>query len=126
MLTPFEAFSALADLPALVRKQRRLEGKIAPIAPLVEEEKTVRKAIDVLLVAAKIAPSDGVTCLGYDVVHHTRKGQSSFNVEVLTAELVAAGLEKATVLKILIDSTDTADAPLWATVTPSKGSKVRR
>jgi len=123
---PYEAYSQLTDLPPLVRKQRRLEAQIAPIAPLVADEKAIRQQIDALLVAAAIAPSDGVTCLGYDVVHHTRKGQSTFNVEVLTAELVAAGLDKAVVAKILIDATETSDPPLWATVSPSKGAKVRR
>lgn len=125
-MEPYEAYSQLTDLPPLVRKQRRLEAQIAPIAPLVADEKAIRQQIDALLVAAAIAPSDGVTCLGYDVVHHTRKGQSTFNVEVLTAELVAAGLDKAVVAKILIDATETSDPPLWATVSPSKGAKVRR
>jgi hypothetical protein len=123
---PYEAYSQLTALPPLVRKQRRLEAQIAPIAPLVDDEKAIRKAIDALLVAAAIAPGDGVTCLGYDVVHHTRKGQSSFNVEVLTSELVAAGLAKDVVAKILIDATETSDPPLWATVSPSRGAKVRR
>lgn len=126
MITPYEAFSKLAPLPPLVRKQRRLAAKLAPITPLVEQEKAIRHEIDALLIAAKIAPNDGVNCLGYDVVHHTRKGQSSFNVEVLTSELVAAGLDKAVVLKILLEATETTEPPLWATVTPAKGSKVRK
>jgi hypothetical protein len=125
-MEPYEAYSKLAGLPALVRKQQKCAKLIAPIAPVIKDEKAIRHAIDLLLVAAGIAAGDGVTCLGCDVEHHTRKGVSSFNVEVLTSELVAAGLKPKIVAKILIDSTETSDAPLWAEVHPSKGAKVRR
>lgn len=126
MLTPYEAFSQLADLPPLVRKQRRLAKQLAPLGPLAKDEKAVRQAIDSLLIAAKIKTGDGVTCLGYDVVHCTRKGVSSYNDQVLIAELVAAGLTPEVVAKILIDATETSDSPLWAEVHPSKGAQVRR
>lgn len=127
MLQPYEAFSQLAGLPPLVRKQRTLEGKIVPIAPLIEEEKAVRAEIDALLVAAGLTVSgEGVTCSGYDVQHNGRKGQSRLNADILTEQLVAAGVDRDLVLSILIDSTETGDPSAWATVKPSKGAKVRR
>jgi hypothetical protein len=126
-LEPFEAYSLLTDaLPPLVRKQRRLEAQILPLAALAEEEKTIRSEIDGLLIEADIKSNDGVTCLGYDVVHHERAGSTRMNQEVLYAQLVAAGLTKAVVDKILAEATERGDPSAWATVKPSKGSKVRR
>jgi hypothetical protein len=120
----FTAYPALVTaLPPLVRKQRRLEGKIAPLAPLVDEEKACRKDIDALLIAAEV---DGVTCLGYDVAHVERKGTERLNHEAFIARRVARGDDRATLELDLAASTETGDPSCWATVKPSKGSKVRR
>lgn len=126
MLQPYEAYSALADLWPLVKKQRTLEAKILPLTPLVEQEKAVRQQIDLLLVAATIASGDGVTCNGYDVGHHERKGNASYNTDKLVVLLTAAGLDQGAVLRILVESTERGDPSMWATVKPSKGAKVRR
>lgn len=122
----FADHAELLALPPLVRKQRTLEAKIAPLAPLVEEEKQVRKDIDDLLIAAKIAKGEHVTCNGYDVGHCERKGQTSLNAETLIAEMVAAGLNKNRALLIVTEASETGDPSHWATVKPSKGAKVRK
>jgi hypothetical protein len=117
--------SLVTSLPPLVRKQRRLEGKIAPLAPLVDEEKAVRAEIDLLLVAAGLAKGELVTCAGYDVTHVERVGTKRLNQDTLILKLVAAGLAKDFVIDILAASTETGDPFSWATVKPSKGAKVR-
>jgi hypothetical protein len=119
----FTAYPALADLPPLVRRQRQLETKILPFAPLVDEEKAVRKDIDALLIAAEV---DVVTCNGYDVAHISRKGTERLNQEAFVARQVARGNDRATLEADLAASTDVGDPSGWATVKPSKGSKVRR
>lgn len=122
----FRQYPALVTtLPPLVRKQRRLEAKIAPLTPLVEDEKACRAEIDALLVTAGIQKGEGVTCAGYDVTHIERKGTSRLNQDTLILALVAAGLAKDTVIDILAASTETGDPSTWATVKPCKGSKVR-
>lgn len=127
MLQPYEAFSQLAGLPPLVRKQRTLEAKIVPIAPLVEQESALRKEIDALLVAAGLTTSgEGVTCNGYNVEHHTRKGNAAINEEKLVATLGVLGIVEANARQILADCTERGDPSQWATVKPSKGAKVRR
>lgn len=121
----FIAHPELKPLPALVRRQRTLERKIAPLAPLVDDEKAVRKQIDALLVAAKIAPGTGVTCNGYDVDHHTRKGTTAVNTDAAAILLVLGGVDPEFVDYVIRACTETGDSPLWATVKPSKGAKVR-
>jgi hypothetical protein len=122
----YTTYPALADdLPPLVRKQRRLEAQILLLGPLSEDEKALRKAIDALLVAAGIAKGDGVTCLGYDVCHLERKGTSRLNEDALVIRLIEAGLSEATVRQVIAASTEVGDPSSWATVKPSKGSKVR-
>lgn len=121
----YTQYPALAPLPALVRKQRRLEKKIAPIEPLIEDEKAVRKEIDQLLLACKFGRGEGVTCYGYDVTHRDRKGQSSLNPDKIVEQLVAKGVDRALVLRVLAASTETGDPAQWAEVKPSKGAKVR-
>jgi len=125
MLKDYTAYAALVDLPPLVRKQRRLEAQIAPVAPLVDVEKALRKQIDARLLAAGLKKGEGVTCLGYDVLHCERKGESWLNPDTIVALLVAGGVDQGFALKVLIDSTETGDPAKWATVKPSKGSKVR-
>lgn len=113
-------------LPPLVRKQRRLETQIAPIEPLLEQEKAVRKEIDALLLKAGLAKGDTVTCLGYDVTHRERRGAESINETTLVNELEKLGLSVDAALSAIKASLDKADDPQWAEVKPSKGAKVRR
>lgn len=121
----YTAYAVLDGLPPLVRKQRRLEAQILPLSQLVEEEKKLRGDIDALLIKAGIANNDGVTCLGYDVAHHERKGQSRINEAMLIEQLVTHGIDRPVALKILVESTETGEPSAWATVKPAKGSKVR-
>lgn len=121
----YEVYSQLTALPKLVRQQRRLEAKIAPIVPLVDDEKAVRKSIDLLLVSAGIVKGDGVRCLGYDVVHNERKGQTTLNQDALLAALIGAGVDRALALDAIACSMETGEPAKFATVKPSKGSKVR-
>lgn len=122
----FIQYPSLIDtLPPLVRKQRRLEAKIAPVEPLIDVEKALRKEIDALLKGAGLGKGELVTCRGYDVTRCERKGNSSLNPEKIIARLVAGGVDQGFALKVLIDSTETADPSSWATVKPSKGSQVR-
>ena len=122
----FTAYPALVEsLPPLVRKQRRLEAKICPLAPLELEEKACRAEIDALLKAAGLQQADAVTCLGYDVTRRGQKGRSTINGVKLLEQLVAAKLDRAVATKIILASTETGDPSSWAEVKPSKGSKVR-
>jgi hypothetical protein len=121
----YTSFPELAGLPTLVRRQRRLEAQIVTLGPLLEDEKAVRKEIDGLLVAAGFVKGQTVTCLGYDVTHIVRAGQSSISGESLIAHLLAAGVEERVAVAVLIKSTETGDPSTWATVKPSKGAKVR-
>lgn len=125
-LGTFTAHPELKPLPALVRRQRTLEAKISPLAPLVEDEKKIRYDIDSLLLAAGIAKGEHVTCNGYDVAHVERKGTDRLNQDMLAEQLVAAGLDRDRVAALLSDCTETGDPSLWATVKPSKGAKVRK
>lgn len=124
----YTKFSALEEpLPPLVRKQRRLEGKIAGLAKTIEDEKACRKEIDALLVAAGLSKSEGVTCLGYDVVHRERKASDALNQDKAVEQLVALGLDREQVLKVFTDCTEpTGEGAKFAEVKPSKGAKVRR
>jgi len=112
-------------LPPLVRKQRRLAGQIAEVAQAVIDEKAVRADIDQLLVAAGLKKTELVTCNGYDVRHHERDGQSSINGDVLTEQLVAAGVDRDLVTATIANATDTGKPSAFCTVTPSKGAQVR-
>jgi hypothetical protein len=118
-------YPRLDGLPALVRKQRRLEAQIAPLSPLELDEKLVRGEIDRLLVEAGLAKGDFVTCLGYDVTHNSRAGTSRLNQDLLVEQLVAAGVDRVVLLATISICTEIGEPPLWATVKPSKGSKVR-
>ena len=112
-------------LPPLVRKQRRLAQQIAAVAAAVVDEKALRAQIDALLLAAGLKKSELVTCLGYDVRHNERDGQTSINEEKLVAQLVDAGIPERTAREILAYCTETGEPARFATVTPSKGAKVR-
>lgn len=117
--------SLVESLPPLVRKQRRLAAVLAAVLQHAKDEKALRGQIDVLLIAAGLQKSELVTCAGYDVKHNEKAGQSSINADILTEQLVAAGVDRDLVVKILVDSTETGEPSKFATVTPSKGAKVR-
>jgi len=117
---------ALAELPPLVRRQRTLEAKLVGLAPLVEDEKVTRHQIDALLVLAGIVPGNAVTCNGYDVMHHLRAGSHRLNQAVLIAQLIAGGVDRGVVDAAIAASTETGDPSTWASVKPSKGSRIRR
>lgn len=121
---------ALAPLPTLVRRQRRLEAQIAPrsevLEPLLEKEKQVRQQIDALLVQAGIGNAEGVTCNGYDVKHYRRDGQARINADTVIAQLVAAGVDRTLVETVLADATERSPEVLFATVKPMKGARVRK
>jgi hypothetical protein len=112
-------------LPPLVKAQRALAAKIAVDPQDVKAEKAVRAQIDDLLVAAGFQHGDSVTCNGYDVAHHKRAGEDWVNPEKVTAELRAAGLPDDVIAELITATTDTTADALYATVTPSKGAKVR-
>ncbi len=121
----YTAYPALAGLPALVRKQRRLEAKLVPLVALIDDEKAVRKAIDALLIKVGLGRGERVTCYGYDVIHRGRDGQSSLNADKILEQLVAKGIDRALVLEVLFEATETGEPSQWAEVKPCKGSKVR-
>jgi hypothetical protein len=112
-------------LPPLVRKQRRLAQKIAIVAQDVKDEKDLRGQIDALLLKAGLKKSELVTCLGYDVRHNERDGQKSINADVLREQLVAEGVDRVIVDAVLLAATEIGEPSAFATVTPSKGAKVR-
>ena len=108
-----------------MRKQRRLEAKLAAVAQAVIDEKAVRAEIDLLLLAAGCQKGDVVTCLGYDVRHNENAARSTINPDTLVAQLVAAGLHPELVTSIVAASTDVGSPAVYCTVKPSKGAKVR-
>jgi hypothetical protein len=112
-------------LPPLVKKQRRLAAQIATVAEAVKDEKAVRADIDGLLVAAGLQSRDVVTCAGYDIRHNEKAGQSSINGDVLTEQLVAAGVDRDLVASTITAATETGQPSAFCTVTPTKGAKVR-
>lgn len=122
----YTAYPTLADLPPLVRRQRTLEAQLVAFAPLVDDEKTLRHQIDRLLVDAGIGAGDAVTCNGYDVQHHVRAGAHRLNQAVLIAQLVAGGVDRAFVDRVIAASTETGDPSGWASVKPSKGTRVTK
>jgi len=116
-------YPALGPLAPLVQRQRQLEAQIVPLAALTVDEKAIRAQIDALLIAAGV---EKVTCNGYDVAHVERAGSQRLNQDVLTEQLIGAGFERARVVSLLADCTETGEPSSWATVKPSKGAKVRR
>jgi hypothetical protein len=113
-------------LPPLVRKQRRLATRLAPLEVLAEQDKAVRKDIDTLLVRVGFAVGTGVVCLGYDVTHRGRKGQTSVDHALLLAEFLALGISAAAAELAIAAATVTGEPSVWAEVKPCKGAKVRR
>jgi hypothetical protein len=115
----------LATLPPLVRKQRRLEARVAKVAQDVKDEKAVREEIDRLLLAAGLKKSQLVTCAGYDVLHNERDGRESLNPDMVTAGFVALGVDPEAVKQVVKDATETGEPAKFATIKPSKGARVR-
>jgi len=113
-------------LPPLVKQQRALAAKIAVDPQDVKDEKACRADIDVLLVAAGLQSGDLVTCDGYDVTHTERAGQSRIDPTLLTAHLIAAGIDAPTIDALIAASTDTSPPACFATVKASKGAAVSR
>lgn len=124
-LGPHTAYPALKGLPPLVKEQRRLEALIAPVTPLLEVEKDVRKQIDALLIIAAIGNGETVTCLGYDITHTERKGTERLNQDALVATLVSAGVDRVLVTSAIATCLETGEPSAWATVKPSKGATVK-
>ena len=126
MIGPFTEHPSLVEpLPPLVRKQRRLEQKLAAVAQAILDEKAVRAEIDQLLLAAGCEKGDVVQCLGYDVRHFENDARTSINAATLVVQLTAAGLNSELVTQIIAASTDTGSPAVYCTVKPSKGAKVR-
>lgn len=126
MTGPFTDHPSLVEpLPPLVRKQRRLEQKLAAVAQTILDEKAVRAEIDALLLAAGCEKGDVVQCLGYDVRHNENAARSTINPDTLVAQLTAAGLHPEIVRQIVVASTDVGSPAVYCTVKPSKGAKVR-
>lgn len=134
-------------LPKAVRKQRRLAADLAPLETLLEKEKVARKDIDALLAAAGYTKrGEGVTCLGYNVVHRERDGNISYDVgllaPILIERLVALGMPRedngpkdaedyqagavSFVLDAIAQVRSQGDTAKWAEVKPMKGAKVRQ
>lgn len=136
-MTPFERYPAMASLPTLVRKQRRLEKRLAPLDQAEKDEKAVRASIDALLIAEGFAKGEGVTCLGYDVVHREREGNQFISRDLLIAagmfsreKLLAAGVDVAVLdacldVAIIDACVDRHKKSEYATVNPTKGASVR-
>ncbi len=121
----YAQFPALEGLPALVRQQRRLEGRLVDLKMLEADEKATRQEIDTLLLAAGIGKGESVTCAGYDVTHLERAGSSRVNIDGLRVRLVAAGVATELLDEVIAASTETGESSGWATVKPSKGAQVR-
>jgi hypothetical protein len=117
------------DLAALVRKQRthakRVAKADAAVAKDRELEKEQRAKIDALLIADGFTKGEVVTCNGYDVRHNERDGQTWINPDTLTELLVADGVDRDLLTARVTASTEHGDVVKFATVTPSKGAKVR-
>jgi hypothetical protein len=120
-------FLKASELPTLVKRQRRLEGQIAPLAnklePLVAKEKATRQAIDGLLLAAGFENLDTVEVGAYDVTHYTRAGQSKLNGDTLLGILVEAGVDRELVEDAIVEATETADDVKFCGVKPQKGTR---
>lgn len=127
ILGAYTKFAALRrKLPDLVKEQRTLEARIAPILPDVDREKEVRKEIDALLLKAGVGKSEAVQCDGYDVVHNERAGQERLDQAQLLEQLEAefkVPRDKGT--ELLAACTKRDDPAKFATVKPSKGAKVK-
>jgi hypothetical protein len=127
-----------SNLPDLVQEQRTLEAAIAPhaaailkplkpgVPSLVDQEKAKRKEIDALLVKAGLKNTELVTVNGYEVVHYSRAGLESVNIEKLAALLEAHGMDPLLVAQLVADATETAADVEYALVKVPKGAKVKK
>jgi len=113
----FARYVALARLPILVRRQRRLERKVAKLQAAEEQERQVREQILEALKLAGIEAKGVVTCIGYEVIRRTRAGRRTVNAE----KLLAVGVP-------LIDvqwATEVGKAADYVEVRPMKGAEVK-
>jgi hypothetical protein len=127
-----------SNLADLVQEQRTLEAAIAPHAAailkplkpgtlsLVDQEKAKRKEIDALLVAAGLKNTECVTVDGYEVVHYSRAGLESVNIEKLAGFVEAHGFDPLLFAQLVADATETAAAVEYALVKVPKGAKVKK
>lgn len=107
----------LAKLVQLVKRQRRLERAVAKLEKLAAREKATRDEIDALLVRHGFKHGEGVTCIGYDVVHHERAGRTYIDA----GRLRLAGVSEIDIAF----ATQTGKSSTFATVRPMKGAEVR-
>lgn len=122
----FTDYAGLEMLPRLVRQQRTLARRLADMAQDEKDEKAVRVEILALLEAAGIKAKGSVTCIGYEVIHSTRAGQSWISPELVLELLVAAGVERELVAEVITKATVDGTPSKFATVRPEKGAKVRQ
>jgi hypothetical protein len=129
----YREYPALSRLPALVRRQRTLEAKLAPLARLAHtladvttDEKATRARIAEALVAAGVPKNRPVTCDGYDVTRRERQGADVYNPATILRRLVAGGVAAELVARVLEDARERESPSVWATVEASPGAKVRR
>lgn len=115
-LNTFVMRKGLWRLPILVRRQRRLEGRVARYEAAVKREKATRDEIDALLRKLGLAHGEGVTCLGYDVVHNERAGRTWVDAEKLR-EIGVSPVD-------ITWATRTGERAYFATVRPMKGAEV--
>jgi hypothetical protein len=106
----------LARLPLLVRRQRRLEHLVAKLEKHAKAEKATRDEIDALLVKQGLAHGQGVTCLGYDVVHNERAGRKSID----GCRLRLAGVSDLDIAFATVEGARSS----FVTVRPMKGAEV--
>ena len=103
-------------MPTLVKRQRRLERAVAKLETLAKREKATRDELDALLRKVGIGPGEGVTCLGYDVVHNERAGRKSISAD----RLRAAGVAEVDIAFATVEGARSS----FATVRPMKGAEV--
>lgn len=130
LLGDFAKYTTLAELPALVRQQRKYAALLVDKNgnKVVELEKAIRAQIDALLVACGFKSGDGVTCHGYAVVHREQRSQSRLDETKAVEQLVALGVDREAVVQVFKDCTTGGEpgAVKFCEVDPAPGAKVRR
>jgi hypothetical protein len=114
------------DLALLVKRERTIAAKLAPLEELAELGKETRKRIHELLVQAGFQPKDWTTVNGYQVTRTSRAGQTSFNDATCQAQLVAAGVDAELVADAIAASFEQAPTTYYASVKPMRGALVRK
>jgi hypothetical protein len=114
------------DLPLLVKRERTIAAKLAPLAELEELGKETRKRIHELLLQAGFQPKDWTTVNGYQVRRESRAGQTSFNDATCQAQLVAGGVDADLAASSIAASFEQAPTVYYASVKPMRGALVRK